>query len=268
MLTAFHIIIVMAVLGLLFGLVLATANKKFSVEVNPLIHVIEDILPKGQCGACGFPGCQAYAEAVVLNESVAPNKCVPGGQSVADRVAELTGKIAEKIEPRVALIRCSGGTDRAVQSFRYSGIMDCVAASLVQGGPKGCKYGCMGFGTCVRNCPFGAISMGENGLPVVNAKLCTGCGACEAVCPKNVIAMTPKDAKVIISCNSKDKGAVARKLCQSACIGCGLCVKNCKFGAVRLENNLAIIDCSVCIQNNCTEPRCTEKCPTKAITLR
>lgn len=264
MYTAIMILIVMVSVGLIFGLILAIANKKFSIEVNPLIHLVEEALPKGQCGACGYAGCIAYAEAVVTNPDVPPNLCIPGKEVVAKMVAELTGKAAAQVEPRVAHIKCAGSADRAVTAFDYSGIQDCVAANYIQGGPKGCKYGCLGFGTCVKACPFGALEMGENGLPVVNAKLCTGCGACETACPKKVIAMAPVGAHVSVDCNSKDKGAVARKLCTSACISCGLCVKNCPYGAVKLENNLAVVDSAIC-EKQCSEATCVVKCPTGAI---
>jgi Na+-translocating ferredoxin:NAD+ oxidoreductase RNF subunit RnfB len=262
--TAIMILVVMGSVGLVFGLILAVANKKFSVEANPLIHQVDEVLPKGQCGACGYAGCMAYAEAVVLNQEIAPNLCVPGKEAVAKMVAELTGKIAAKIEPRVAHLKCSGGSGKAELSFNYSGIQDCTAANLVNGGPKGCKYGCMGFGTCVKSCKFDALTMSEEGLPVVNIKKCTGCGACEKACPKKVIEMLSADAHVKVDCNSKDKGAVARKLCTCACIGCGICVKNCDYGAIKIENNLAVVDFKICVEK-CTETTCTAKCHTAAI---
>lgn len=261
---AIMIVVVLGAVGLFFGLVLAVANKKLGIKVNPLIEEVEEILPKGQCGSCGFAGCAAYAEAVVLNPEVSPSLCIPGKEAVAAKVAELTGKTPSKIEPRIARVRCSGGTGKAVVAYNYIGIQDCSAANLLNGGPKGCQYGCLGLGTCVKSCPFGALSMGENGLPVVDEKVCTGCAACEAACPKGVIKMMPLDSKVVVSCSSKDKGAAAKKLCSSACIGCGLCAKACPHGAIKLENNLAVVDKTICAAQ-CTEITCTAKCPTGAI---
>jgi len=262
--TAIIIIVLMATVGMVFGFILAFANKKFSTEINPLIHLVEDALPKGQCGGCGYAGCLAYAEAVVSNPEVAPNLCIPGKEAVAKVVAELTGKAAAKIEPTVAQVRCSGTIDKATLSYNYKGIKDCISANLLQGGPKGCNYGCIGFGTCVRTCPFGAMTMGKEGLPVIDVEICTGCGSCQAVCPKKVIQMIPKDSKVGVYCNSKDKGAVARKLCTGACLGCGICVKNCSYGAIKVENNLAVVDSKICIEQ-CSEATCVTKCPTGAI---
>ncbi|MDW8799552.1 Fe-S cluster domain-containing protein [Clostridium sp. A1-XYC3] len=262
--TPILVLIVMTIVGLIFGFVLAYVNKKFAVEVNPLIHMVEDILPKGQCGACGYAGCAGYAEAVVLDADVPPNLCIPGKKPVANMVAELTGKVAPEVEPRVAQVRCAGSHSKAIRNYKYQGIEDCVAAGLLQGGPKGCQYGCLGFGTCVKNCPFGAMTMSEEGLPIVNEKKCTGCGKCETVCPKKVMHMVPIGSPVSINCNSKDKGAVARKLCDISCIGCGICAKNCPHDAVKVENNLAVVDSHICIEK-CDNPTCVLKCPTGAI---
>ena len=262
--TAIMVIVVMGVVGLIFGLVLAIANKKFSIEVNPLIHIVEDILPKGQCGACGFAGCMAYAEAVVLDPGVSPSLCTPGKAPVAKMVAELTGKTAAEVEPRIAQVKCAGTNSKAIKSYEYHGVNDCNAATALLGGPKVCQYGCIGFGTCVKNCPFDAMEMSPEGLPIINKNKCTGCGKCETVCPKSVITMIPIDSHVRVNCNSKDKGAVAKKACSIACIGCHLCAKNCEYGAVKIENNLAIVDSNICMEK-CSNATCLAKCPTKAI---
>ncbi len=263
--TSVLILIVLTGLGLVFGFILAFANKKFAIEVNPLIHIVEDVLPKGQCGACGYAGCQAYAEAVVLNPDVPPNLCIPGKAPVAKQVADLTGKAAAAVEPRIAMVKCAGSNEKAVRSFEYAGVDDCVAANLLFGGAKACKYGCLGLGTCVKNCPFDALSMSDAGLPVVDPEKCTGCGKCESVCPKKVIAMAPLTVHVRVNCSSRDKGPVARKACTAACIACTLCVRECPYQAVKVENNVAVVDPAVCVANNCTDAKCLAKCPTKAI---
>lgn len=264
--TALLVLIIMLFVGAIFGLVLAFANKKFAVEVNPLIHVVEDILPKGQCGACGYAGCQAYAEAVVLNPNVAPNLCIPGKEAVAKKVAELTGKVAPEMEPRVAHIRCAGVSGKAAKSYNYEGIEDCVAASLLHGGPKSCIYGCLGFGTCVKQCPFGAMTLNEDRIPVIDKEKCTGCGKCEQVCPKKAVEMIPVGATVTVNCNSRERGAVVRKNCSVACLGCGICAKECPHSAITIENNLAKVDFSICAEK-CDHAACVAKCPTRAIEL-
>ncbi len=261
--TAIMIIVVLVGIGAFFGVVLALADKKFAMEVNPLIQEVEEVLPKGQCGACGFAGCAKYAEAVVEQEDVPPDLCVPGKAAVAAKVAELTGKKAGASVPRYAHLKCRGTRTAAVMAARYEGVPDCAAAKLVQGGPKGCKYGCIGFGNCVRVCPFGALSMGEDGLPVVDKSICTGCGKCVSTCPQALLVLQTFDAPVQVECSSHDKGPAARKLCKNACIGCGLCMRSCTHGAIRLDRFVAVVDTEKC--RDCEEPVCLEKCPTKAI---
>lgn len=267
MITVILIILVMGAIGLIFGLVLGYANKRFATELDPRIHIVEDVLPKGQCGACGFAGCQAYAEAVVMNPDVPPNLCIPGKAAVADKIAELTGKKAKVSDPVIAHVKCANPIKTAVMKYRYTGMKDCVAASILQLGPKDCQYGCIGLGTCARNCPFGAIKMSDDGLPIIDVARCTGCGKCTTACPKKIIEMVPADAVVYVSCSSRNKAADARKHCHVPCLGCGLCVKQCTFGACRLENNLALVDFSVCIKN-CKTQHCLVKCPTKAFVIR
>ncbi len=267
MIVIITIVLVMGMMGLLFGTVLALANRRLAVQMNPLIHKVEDVLPKGQCGACGYPGCQAYAKAVVMEDSIAPNLCIPGKAEVAKKVAELTGKKTNIVESKVATICCSNPISTAKKLYNYYGIKDCVAASILHLGPKYCKYGCIGLGTCASQCPFGAIKIKENGLPQVDSKKCTGCGKCEVSCPKQVIKLNLSDSKVLVTCSSQDKGAVAKKSCEVACIGCGLCKNSCPYNAIKIENNLAAIDAHICIEK-CTDPVCVDKCPLKVINLK
>ena len=63
---------------------------------------------------------------------------------------------------------------------------------------------------------------------------------------------------------NKDKGAVARKACQAACIGCSKCVKECKFEAITVADNLSYIDWSKC--RLCK--KCVAACPTGAIVAK
>lgn len=263
--TSIYILLVLTSLGLLFGFILAYANKRFAMEVNPLIHTVEDVLPKGQCGACGYAGCMAYAEAVVLHADVPPDLCIPGKEAVANMVAELTGKQAAAAEPRLAHVQCAGVVGKtAVAAYEYQGIGDCLAANALFGGSKVCKYGCLGLGTCVKHCPFGAMHLGAAGLPVIDPAVCTGCGKCATVCPKQIIAMIPPGRHVTVNCHSADKGAAAKKACGVACLGCGICLRQCPHGAIAIDNHLAQVNAAVC-QAQCAEPVCTLKCPTKAI---
>lgn len=262
--TPVYILLVLAGMGALFGVLLAVAHTKMAVEVDPRIHEVDEVLPKGQCGACGYAGCMGYAEAVVKNPEVAPNLCTPGKEAVALEVARITGKNPAPVAVKLALVRCAGTFSKANRVYEYKGIHDCVAANLLQGGSKGCRYGCLGYGTCKTACQFGAITMVE-GLPKVNPDRCTGCGKCAQVCPRSVIQLSDPDLSVRVNCNSRDKGQVSRQNCSVSCIACGLCVKNCPHGGVKVENFLAVVDPSVC-RERCNEPTCLTKCPTKAIT--
>ncbi|MFA5353081.1 MAG: Fe-S cluster domain-containing protein [Thermodesulfovibrionales bacterium] len=254
-------LVFLAGLATVFGLGLAFAAKRFSVKVDPRVEQVKDVLAHAHCGACGYAGCEQYAEAVVNNPDVSPNLCTPGGAGCAEAVALITGKKAEVMEPIFSRIMCQGGSSRATRRFIYEGVQDCRAATLAGGGDKSCIYGCLGYGTCMRACPFDAIHMSEDNLPVVDMTKCTGCRKCETACPKRVIEVLPGSKAVVVACHSKDKGGDTRKNCQVGCIACGKCVKVCPFDAPKVENNLSRIDldkCRVC-------GLCVEHCPTKAI---
>ncbi|MBI4824612.1 MAG: RnfABCDGE type electron transport complex subunit B [Nitrospirae bacterium] len=248
-------------LGAVFGAGLAFAAKKFAVQMDPRIEQVKDVLAGAHCGACGYAGCQQYAEAVVQNPQVAPNLCTPGGAKVAAAVARITGKVAELREPIFSRIMCQGDWKNSIKRFKYEGIEDCRAATLTGGGDKSCIYGCLGYGTCMRACPFGAITMSPDYLPVIDIVKCTGCGKCEQACPKKVIEILPAKKAVLVSCHSKDKGGDTRKNCKVGCTGCGICAKVCPFDAPSVTSNLSRIDldkCKVC-------GLCVPKCPTGAI---
>lgn len=247
-------------MSLLFGVGLAYASKKFAVETDPRVEAVREALPGANCGACGYPGCEGYAVAVV--DGIAPiGDCPPGGSSVSRKIGEIMGRKVEESQRQVAQVLCQGDCDNATQKYNYQGIEDCVAASMLAGGPKGCSYGCMGLGTCVRSCPFDAIHINEKGIAKVDRDRCTACGKCVIACPKNIIELIPESSQVQVLCISKDRGRTVKPLCKVGCIGCGICVKSCKFDAINMENNIARIDYQKCV--NCM--MCAEKCPTKAI---
>lgn len=248
-------------IGAVFGLGLAFAAKRFSVKLDPRIEHVKGVLASAHCGACGYPGCQQYAEAVVGDPDVSPSLCSPGGARTSEAVAGLTGKIAEQTEPIFSRIMCTGGSGNSTKSFIYEGVPDCRAAILAGGGDKSCRYGCLGYGTCVRACPFDALSMGEDALPVVDITKCTGCRKCEVACPKNVIEVLPAKNYVLVTCHSKDKGGTTKKYCTTGCIGCKKCVKVCPFDAPHVESSLSTIDLQKCRMCGL----CVPVCPTNSI---
>jgi Na+-translocating ferredoxin:NAD+ oxidoreductase RNF subunit RnfB len=248
-------------IGGLFGIGLAFAAKKFAVKEDPRVDQVSDVLAHAHCGACGYPGCRQYAEQVVLNPDVKPTLCTPGGAATAEAVAKITGKVMEQTEPKIARVFCQGGCSKSSRRFKYEGVKECRAAIIASGGDKACIYGCLGYGSCSKACPFDAITMNEENLPAIDPVKCTACGVCAQTCPVNVIEILPTAKEVLVSCHSKDKGPVAKKNCQTACIACGLCVKVCPYNAPKIDNFLSTIDldkCKVC-------GLCTRKCPTDAI---
>jgi Na+-translocating ferredoxin:NAD+ oxidoreductase RNF subunit RnfB len=256
-------------LGLIFGLVLAAASKVFYVETDPRLEKLNECLPGANCGGCGYAGCGGYAEAV-LNGEAPIGKCASGGNECAQTMAEIMGVKADAVTRKVALVRCSG--DRfydsqgnmvagSKQKAKYEGFKDCLAASKVGGsGPLSCKYGCLGFGSCVKACKYGAIKVIRN-VAHVDESLCVGCMACAAACPRDLIVPVEPGRNVLIACASMAKGAVTTRSCTAGCIGCGLCKKICPKGAITVEKNLARIDYSLC--DNCG--LCATVCPKKLI---
>ncbi len=189
-------VFMMGSLGLIIGVVLAAASKIFYVYVDPLVEAIDDALPGANCGGCGLPGCAANAEAIVAG-TAAPNSCVAGSDELANQIAQILGVSVEAKEPDIAKSGCSYSVDDAEIKYLYSGINDCRAADLLFSGMKICNIGCLGLGTCVRACLFGALKIGENGLPVVDEALCTGCGNCEKACPKGIINLSSVTRRII-----------------------------------------------------------------------
>lgn len=209
MLTA---VIIMGGIGLVVGVGLAVASKIFYVYVDPKIVAVDEALPGANCGGCGYPGCSANAEAIVAGKS-SPNSCVAAGSDVAEIIAAIIGAAIEAKEPDIARPGCTYSVEEAETKFVYDGIRDCRAATLLSGGMKVCTIGCIGLGSCVRACQFGALSMGENGLPVVNEERCTGCGACERACPKHIITLSSVTRRIIREYTTDDCTTPCQRTC-------------------------------------------------------
>ena len=174
---------------------LGIAAQVFHVEEDPRLKGVTDLLPGANCGGCGFAGCAACAEAIVTGQAEA-NACVVGQTEVATTVASYLGMELCGTEPQIACPDCHGGL-RAARKYEYTGFDDCRAAMLLYHGPLNCEHGCMGLGTCIRACAFGAIAMGTEGLPVFDPERCIGCGSCARSCPKGIISIISETTKIL-----------------------------------------------------------------------
>ncbi|MGI6718889.1 MAG: RnfABCDGE type electron transport complex subunit B [Bacteroidales bacterium] len=258
-------VIALASIGVIAAILLYIAAKKFHVNEDKRIGVVEELLPGANCGGCGFPGCHGLAEAIVKDPDNKKLKCPVGGSETMTKIAEYLGTTAVDVVPQVSVVRCFGSSDVAVSKYKYDGASSCANANLLSTGESGCKYGCLKLGDCTRACPWEVITLSkETGLPRVDESRCVACGACVAACPRGILQLRnkgPKGRRVYVGCVNQDKGAQAIKNCKVACIGCGKCFKECPFGAITIENNKAYIDyekCKLC-------RKCVDVCPTKAI---
>jgi len=253
-----YAIIALGGLGILFGLVLGVADKKFSVEVDERVSAVRAAVAGANCGACGYAGCDAYAEAVVRGEAKA-NACTPGGAKTVKAIAEIMGVNADAQEPMVARVRCQGNCERVSPRYDYTGVPNCRAASGISGGPNACEFGCVGFGECESVCAFGAIQM-IDGIAVIDDNLCTGCGMCVEVCPRSIIKMMPVDQTVVVMCRNEAIGRIAKNQCKTACIACKRCEKACPSESIKVVNGVAIIDETTCTRCGACVPVCPMHC--------
>ena len=243
-------------IGLLMGILLALFISLFGLEEDENKKKIRAKLPGINCGACGFNGCNDYAEALSKGEAK-PNLCIPGAEDVATQLGEILGIEVEPPKDVVAFVHCNGTCDACGEKVVYDGIATCKARAAFYNGPKTCSYSCLGCGDCAEVCIANAICV-KDGIARVDTSRCVGCGLCAKTCPKGIISMLPQESAVAVFCNNKDKGADARRACKNACIACKKCEKTCPNQAISVVNNCAVVDYAKC--NGCGA--CADACPT------
>lgn len=251
--------LVVGAIGALCAVMLIVASKFFSVEEDEKVTKLRECLPGANCGACGYAGCDGYAKALA-EDGVKTNLCIPGADAVAKQIAEILGVEAEDVIEQVAVIHCYGDCNHTAKKMEYEGIASCAAAKTLYGGAGLCSFGCIGLGDCVSVCPQEAICI-ENGMAHINTRLCIGCGLCAKTCPRGIIELMADIERVLVTCNNREKGAVARKECSNACMGCKKCEKSCPTGAITVVDNLARINYELC--KNCDT--CASVCPVGCI---
>ena len=250
-------------LTLLLATGLVVASRKLHVEEDPRIDAVEDMLPHSNCGACGFPGCRPFAEALVAGDAL-PGKCTVSSEDGRAEIAEYLGVDVGEVNRQVARLACAGGTNVARMHARYVGHSTCRSAALVAGGGKGCFWGCLGLSDCERVCDFNAIRMDAHSIPVVIEDLCTACGDCVEICPKDLFSLHPSSRRLWVACKNLEHGNDLLEDCEVACTACERCVFDAPKGLIRMEDNLPVIDYG--------RPHATKepiaRCPTGAIVWR
>ncbi len=253
-------ILVLVGLGIIFGVGLALASKKFCVEVDPRFEKIFSKLPGANCGVCGMAGCIGFAEGLIQGKCTL-EQCVLSKEETRQELAKILGVGSKTKIKKTAVLHCHGGNKRVKDKFIYNGIKNCVSANLVMQGPKACVYGCIGYGSCSRICPFGAITMNKEDLPIVNEVKCNACGKCVVICPKKLFSLVPQSKNYSIRCKSLDSGKKVMDVCSFGCITCRKCEKSCPLKAIQIIDNFPIIDYNICENSG----ECFKACPVKTI---
>jgi Na+-translocating ferredoxin:NAD+ oxidoreductase RNF subunit RnfB len=242
-----------------FGVVLALSDRFLKVEEDERIGIVEELLPGSNCGACGQPGCRAFAELVVAG-SEAPSGCTVSSADGIDAIAEFLGVDAGEADKRVARLHCAGGKSSVRRLAEYRGTRSCRAAFTVNGGGRACVWGCLGLADCEEACTFDAIRMSDEDLPVVAVDLCTACGDCVDVCPLDLFTIESLSTKVIVQCSSPLAGTAATEGCIVACDACGRCALDAPEGVIEMSGGLPRIKLPAL-----ASIECTYRCPTGAI---
>jgi Na+-translocating ferredoxin:NAD+ oxidoreductase RNF subunit RnfB len=253
-------LLTMGGLTVVIATALVVARSRLRVHEDPRIEVVYELLPHTDCGACGYPGCRAFAEALV-GAATSPAQCTVGSDAEKQAIARVLHVDVGQREAIVARLACAGGANTARLHARYEGIGSCRGAALVAGGGKGCFWGCLGHGDCEAVCDFGAISMSRDRLPVVDTALCTACGDCVEACPKDLFSLQPLARRLWVACRNLQLGDEALVECDVACTGCGKCAKDATGGLIEMRDNLAVIDYS----RPHDQRHAIERCPTGAI---
>ena len=249
---------IMLVIALFFGFLIMVVSKKFAVRTDEREELVNDCLAGANCGGCGKAGCSAMAKAL-CEGSGNIDDCPVTDKEHKIKIANILGVDYAGGGEFKFVVRCGGGINAKDQTD-YTGVDDCTHQSMILGGKKQCRYGCLGSGTCEIVCAHDAIKV-ENGVANIDQEKCIKCGLCFKNCPKSIIERIPDKAKIYVDCSTKCRGKEVMDACKAGCIGCGICAKNCPNGAIKMVDNLPVIDYDKCV--SCYY--CVGKCPRKVI---
>jgi len=257
---------IISAIGYLAGLVamlagtLVMVNRRFAVKEDKRIKQVEEMLPLTNCGACGYPGCHAFAEALIKQETE-PGKCNVSPIDAKQRIAEFLNITVGQSDKLVARLSCAGGNNVARYQTNYVGQQSCQSASQVSGGAKACVWGCLGFGDCKTACRFNAIHMNKQALPIIDETLCTGCGDCVDACPKDLFSLESMNHRLWVACKNLLAGDQLLESCEVACTACGRCAMDSNDELITMHNNLPQINYNI----PCDTQIPIQRCPTGAI---
>jgi len=254
-------VIVLAAVALLCAVLLTVSSALFGVKEDERVAELRDCLPGANCGSCGYSGCDGYAKALSEGKTDKTNLCTPGGDGVAKRLSEIMGVEAEDVVEQVAYVACNGSCLPEERKYNYDGPKTCKAANMSFSGDRFCTFACLGYGDCVRVCPRNAICINSKNIAEIDPRKCIGCGLCVKTCPNGIIHIVEDTERVVVKCNSHNKGAEVRKYCSNGCIACRKCEKACPEGAITVVDNLAVIDYDKC--TGCG--KCKSVCPVGVI---
>jgi len=164
-------ILLLTVLGVIFGLGLGWAAMHFRVRSDPVVERIDALLPQTQCGQCGYPGCRPYAEAISKDEADI-NQCPPGGEAGIRALADLLGREAKPLNP-----------ENGEETAKTVVLID--------------ESRCIGCTLCIQACPVDAIVGAAKLMHTVITSECTGCNLCLPPCPVDCIDIVGVETDIL-----------------------------------------------------------------------
>lgn len=228
------------------------------MQPNNLAKEVRKLLPGGDCtgrGGCGFATCDKCAAAIAAGSPA--NQCPACTDETIAAIVALTGGELVPAKAETAFVKCSGCAAGKSRLKVYGSCEEAVKSGFA---PGECSYGCVGAGSCVAACTFGALSI-QDGNVTVDKEKCNGCGACANACPQKLVHMVPEDASNFVPCSNQDDEETSYRICGYSCVGCGDCAEACPEGAITIVDNCAVIDYEKCV--GCVA--CTVSCRKKII---